>query len=120
MSSVTGKPEARLTKGITEMKLSLFAPALIAGAFAAGIALAPAAAADDDVDSVDTASSAEVDRGPHKADVQKRPGPNAGSSDFNNKQIPQGWRNDALWGGNPSSSNPFGSSKVRPPVIALD
>lgn len=102
------------------MKLSLFAPALIAGAFAAGIALAPAAAADRGGDSVDTGASAEIDRGPHKADPKKRPGPNSATSDFNNKQIPQGWRNDALWGGNPASSNPFGSSTVRPPVIALD
>jgi len=110
-----GKPEARLTKGISEMKLSLFAPALIAGAFAAvGIALAPVASADNDIDSVDTAASAEIDRGPHKAEVQKRPGPNAATSDFNSKQVPQGWRNDALWGGNPSGSGP------RPPVIALD
>ena len=102
------------------MAISLFAPALIASAFAVGIALAPAAAAEDNVDSVDTESSTEIDRGPHKAEVVKRPGPNAASSDFNSKQIPQGWRNDALWGGNPAGSNPVAGSKVRPPVIALD
>ena len=106
------------------MAISLFAPALIAGAFAVGIALAPVAAADDDVDSVGSAASAsaaaDAQRGPNKADVKKRPGWNAATSDFNSKQIPQGWRNDALWGGNPAGSNPFGSSKARPPVIALD
>ena len=103
------------------MAISLFAPALIAGAFAAvGIALAPVASAED-IDSLgDSATSAEIDRGPHKAEVKKRPGPNSASSDFNSKQIPQGWRNDALWGGNPAGSGPFGSSTVRPPVIALD
>lgn len=102
------------------MAISLFAPALIAGAFAVGIALAPAAAADD-IDSVDSAQSANTpQRGPNKADVTKRPGWNGATSDFNSKQIPQGWRNDALWGGNPAGSNPVGGSKVRPPVIALD
>ncbi len=102
------------------MAISLFAPALIATAFAVGVALAPAAAADDNVDSGKTTSSAGVDRGPHKAEVQKRPSPNAATTDFNSKQIPQGWRNDALWGGNPAGSNPVGGAKVRPPVIALD
>ena len=102
------------------MAITLFAPALIAGVFAVGIALAPTAAADD-VDSVASAESADAStRGPNKADVTERPGWNAATSDFNSKQIPQGWRNDALWGGNPAGSNPFGSSKVRPPVIALD
>ncbi len=104
------------------MALSFIAPALIAGAFAAvGIALAPIAAAEDDVDTVASAESADAaKRGPNKANVNERPGWNGATSDFNSKQIPQGWRNDALWGGNPSGSNPFGASKVRPPVIALD
>lgn len=102
------------------MAISLLAPALIAGAFAVGIALAPTAMADRSDSAAGAESSAEIDRGPHKAEVKKRPGPNAATSDFNSNQIPQGWRNDALWGGNPGPSNPFGSSKVRPPVIALD
>lgn len=103
------------------MGISFIAPTLIAGAFATvGIALAPAAAADDNVDSGKTVASAGVDRGPHKADVQNRPGQNAATSDFNSTQIPQGWRNDALWGGKGAGSNPVGGSKVRPPVIALD
>jgi hypothetical protein len=104
------------------MAISLFAPALIAGAFAAvGIALAPVASADDFgslAESVESADAAQ--RGPNKADVKKRPGPNAGSNDYSSSQIPQGWRNDAVWA-NPSKSgsSPFGSAK-RPPVIALD
>lgn len=102
------------------MAISLLAPALITGVFAVGIALAPAAMADRSDSAAGAESSAEVDRGPHKAEVKKRPGPNAATNDFSSNQIPQGWRNDALWGGNPAGSNPVGGSKVRPPVIALD
>lgn len=116
---------------LTTMAISLLAPALIAGMFAAGIALAPAAAADN-VDSAASAESAQserapksekaadVNRGPNAAGVKKRPGPNAGTNDYNSEQIPQGWRNDAVWA-NPSTSGnkPFGTGK-RPPVIALD
>lgn len=99
---------------------SLFAPALIAGAFAVGIAVAPAAAADR-VDKTDSAASADgPQRGPNKAVPKPRSAPNTATSNFNSPQIPQGWRNDALWGGNPAGSNPVGGSKVRPPVIALD
>lgn len=102
------------------MTLPLFAPALIAGAFAVGIALAPAAAADkfDGVGSVESAEAPQ--RGPNAVDVKKRPGPNAATNDYNSSQVPQGWRNDAVWA-NPSKpgSNPFGTAK-RPPVIALD
>ncbi len=100
---------------------ALFAPALIAGAFTAvGIALAPTAAADR-VDKTDSVASAESpQRGPNKVAPKERPVPNNATSDFNSKQIPQGWRNDALWGGNPAGSNPVGGAKVRPPVIALD
>ena len=104
------------------MAISFFAPALIAGAFAAvGVALAPVASADDFGALGDFAPSVEAaERGPNKADVKKRPGPNAATNDYTSSQIPQGWRNDAVWA-NPAKpgSNPFGSAK-RPPVIALD
>jgi hypothetical protein len=104
------------------MAISFFAPVLIAGAFAAvGIALAPAASAEDSDSLGDfVTTSADAARGPNKADVTKRPGPNAATNDYSSSQIPQGWRNDAVWA-NPSNpgSNSFGSAK-RPPVIALD
>lgn len=104
------------------MALSLFAPALIASALAAvGIALAPIAAADRVVDSVASAESANTPpRGPNKADPKNRPGPNSGLRDYNSSQVPQGWRNDAVWG-NPSKPGGgiFGSGP-RPPVNALD
>jgi hypothetical protein len=104
------------------MAISFFAPALIAGAVAAvGITLAPVASAGD-IDSLgDSAASAEAaQRGPNKADVTKRPGPNAATNDYSSSQIPQGWRNDAVWANpsNPGSSS-IGSAQ-RPPVIALD
>lgn len=103
------------------MAISLLAPALMAGAFAVGIALAPTASADDFGSLGDSVASVDTpQRGPNAADVKKRPGPNAATNDYNSSQIPQGWRNDAVWA-NPSKpgSNPFGSAK-RPPVIALD
>jgi hypothetical protein len=103
------------------MAISLIAPALIAGALAAGIALAPAASADDFGSLGDSLESVEApERGPNAADVKKRPGPNAATNDYFSSHVPQGWRNDAVWA-NPErpGSDPFGSAK-RPPVIALD
>ena len=102
------------------MGLSVFAPALIAGAIAVGIATAPAAIADD-IDGADSAVSLDApDPGPNPADVQERPGSNAATNDYSDDDVPQGWRNDAVWAnpGNPGS-DPFGSAQ-RPPVIALD
>lgn len=94
------------------MAISLLTSALLAGSFAAAVAFAPVAMADEGPDT--------VSRGPNAAEVKKRPGPNAGTNDYSSRQIPQGWRNDAVWG-NPSKpgSNPFGKGP-RPPVIALD
>lgn len=103
------------------MAISFLAPAILAGALAGAIAMAPVAAADSrDVGPDKSSRSESVDRGPHAVKPKPRPGPNNATSDFNNSQIPQGWRNDSLWArpGNPGS-NPFGTGK-RPPVIALD
>jgi hypothetical protein len=108
------------------MAISLLTPAVLAGAIAAAIALAPVAGAepgdsatgDSATGSSENAASAQ--RGPNAAKVSPRPGPNSATTDYSSSQIPQGWRNDALWArpGTPGS-NPFGSGK-RPPVIALD
>lgn len=104
------------------MAISLLAPALIGGVLATGIAMAPAAIADraDRADSAASAESVDAKRGPNAAEVRKRPGPNAGTSNYDSDQVPQGWRNDAVWA-DPAKpgSNPFGTAK-RPPVIALD
>lgn len=103
------------------MPISLLTPAAIAGAIAAAIALAPLAGADTKEPAADSAAgSASTQRGPDAAKVKPRPAPNSATSDYSSSQIPQGWRNDALWArpGTPGS-NPFGSGK-RPPVIALD
>ena len=103
------------------MATLFLAPTLLAGAVAAAIGLAPAAAADRTDSPTDSAASAESpQRGPNKAAPKPRSAPNTATTDFSTSQIPQGWRNDALWArpGTPGS-NPFGTGK-RPPVIALD
>jgi hypothetical protein len=109
------------------MATPLLIPAVLAGAVAVAIAVAPVAGADA-ADSLsaseavaDSAGQGSVRQGP-KA-VPAKPGrsvPNSATSDYSSSQIPQGWRNDALWArpGTPGS-NPFGAGK-RPPVIALD
>ena len=111
-------PEYELTD---TMAISFLAPAILAGAVAAAIGLAPAAAAEPKDSPTDPVASAEsTQRGPNAAKVKPRPAPNSATTDYSSSQIPQGWRNDALWAkpGTPGS-NPFGSGK-RPPVIALD
>ncbi|MEI6251543.1 MAG: hypothetical protein WCP30_01920 [Mycobacteriaceae bacterium] len=103
------------------MAISLLAPAVLAGAVAAAIVLAPMASADSKDSATDPVAGAEsTQRGPNAAKVKPRSVPNNATSDYSSSQIPQGWRNDALWArpGTPGS-NPFGAGK-RPPVIALD
>jgi len=103
------------------MAISLLAPAILAGAVAAAIGLAPAASADSRDSAIDPVAGAEsTKRGPNAAKVKPRQAPNTATTDYTSSQIPQGWRNDALWArpGTPGSS-PFGSGG-RPPVVALD
>jgi len=104
------------------MAISLLASALLAGTVAAAIGLAPAATADSRDSITDSVAGAEsIQRGPNAAKVKPpRSIPNSATSDYSSSQIPQGWRNDALWArpGTPGS-NPFGSGN-RPPVVALD
>lgn len=100
------------------MTMSFLAPALLAGAVAAAIGLAPSAGADDDATTDSVASAESPNRGPNA--VKPRPAQNNATSDYNSSKVPQGWRNDALWArpGNPGT-NPFGTGP-RPPMVALD
>jgi len=103
------------------MAISLMAHAVLASAIAAAIATAPVAGADLGDSATGSSEDAVVtDRGPNAAKPNPRPAPNSATTDYGSSQIPQGWRNDALWArpGTPGS-NPFGSG-TRPPVIALD
>ena len=103
------------------MAISLLASALMAGAVAAAIAAAPLAGADVPDSAQGSAATEAGQRGPNAAAVKPpRSVPNNATSDYSSSQIPQGWRNDALWAkpGAPGS-NQFGTAK-RPPVIALD
>lgn len=103
------------------MAISLLAPAILAGALAGAIAMAPVAAADTrDTASDNSASSESVKRGPNAFKPKPRPAPNNATSDFNSSKIPQGWRNDSLWARPGNPGNPFGPTGKRPPVIALD
>ena len=90
----------------------------VAGAIAAAIALAPLAGADTRDAAPDSASSESTQRGTNAFSPKQRSAPNGATSDYGSSQIPQGWRNDAVWA-RPGASNPFGTGK-RPPVIALD
>ena len=102
------------------MAISFLAPAILAGALAGAIAMAPVAAADSRGAGPDASASSEsVKRGPNAVKPKPRPAPNSATTDFNSSKIPQGWRNDALWA-RPGASNPFGATGKRPPVIALD
>ncbi|MCW1958414.1 MAG: hypothetical protein KIH64_007685 [Mycobacterium sp.] len=99
----------------------LITSTVLAGAFAAAIALAPGAAADDTdgVSGRDTGRSssqaAGTDRnGPYRPGPVRKPArPEVANS------IP-GWANEALWARpGPGGSNPFGSLP-KPPIFALD
>lgn len=96
------------------MAISLLAPAILTVAFAAAIALSPVAGAD----SPETEPSG--GRGSNAAQVKPRPAPNAGTTDYSSPDVPQGWRNDAVWADPSNPGSPFANSKKRPPVIALD
>lgn len=96
------------------MKISFLTPAVLAGAVAAAIALAPAAGAEEAEDRASARGSSQqadkVDRGPHKSTPTKR---GAAAQD-----VPKGWTNEAQWA-RPGATNNFGSLP-KPPVFALD
>jgi hypothetical protein len=99
------------------MAISLLTTAVLAGAVAAAIGLAPAAGAEPGAVTDSVAGAESTQRGPNAAKVKPRSVPNNTTSDYSSSQIPQGWRNDALWAR--PGSNPFGTG-TRPPVVALD
>lgn len=104
------------------MAISFLTPAVLAGTFAAAIALAPAAGADeaDDLEKSGSArgSSQKADLA-EKADPVNR-GPNASKPAKRGavSDVPKGWTNDAQWA-RPGAGNNFGSLP-KPPAFALD
>ena len=96
---------------------SLFVTAVLAGAVAAAIAVAPTAGADSPSDGCRGSGCSE----PRPASPGQKGGSakNPLSSDFA-ADIPTGWKNDAQWAKpRPGGPNPFGSGP-RPPVFAMD
>lgn len=95
------------TKGLSTVALSFLTPAVLAGAFAAAIAFAPAAGAEDgDGDDLST-----TNRGPRGTTSQQQD---------RASQAPKGWSNEALWSQpGTGSSNIFGTLP-KPPIYALD
>ena len=94
---------------------SLFTAALLAGAAAAAIALAPTATAD--APSKPCRGTACTSPDP----VTKKPGTVNNPLDTSfSANLPKGWTNDAQWARpGPAGSNPFGAGP-RPPVLALN
>jgi hypothetical protein len=101
------------------MAISLLTRAVLAGAVATAIGTAPVAVADVGDSATGSSEGAVVtELGPNATKFNPRTAPNTATTDYGSSQIPQGWRNDALWA-RPGGSNPFGSG-ARPPVVALD
>lgn len=101
------------------MATFLLTPAVLAGSFAAAIALAPAAAADDD-DLSGPGPSRGSSQQAAAADDKKvsRPGPVRKPSRPDAANSVPGWSNEALWA-RPGASNQFGGLP-KPPIFALD
>ena len=98
------------------MATFIAATALAGAAAAAAIAFAPAALADrSSRGDSDSASSSQVDRGPHKATPAQRGG--SVSKDWNFAGLPKGWTNEAQWAR--PGMQPFGTGP-KPPPLALD
>jgi hypothetical protein len=81
--------------------LSLLTPAVLAGAFAAAIAFAPSAGAE------------ELDNAPRPGKLER-----GATSQQAWKDAPKGWTNEAQWA-RPGASNPFGTLP-KPPIFAMD
>ena len=93
---------------------SFLTAAILAGAAAAAVALAPTASAEGPRDGC--RGSACSQPGPVKPQQNQQ---NQLRTDFS-PQLPKGWTNEAQWARpGPAGSNPFGSGP-RPPVLALD
>ena len=93
---------------------SLLTAALLAGAAAAAIALAPTAGAEAPPSPCRGAACTET--GPAGP---KGPKQNPLRTDFS-PDLPKGWTNEAQWARpGPAGSNPFGAGP-RPPVLAMD
>ena len=113
------------------MAFSLTASALLAGAVATAIALAPTAAADTPSGDSDRGTNSVSKPGAFKPVNPVKPGasnpvkpgarPNPLTRDFNSAQIPQGWKNDAIWARPaPGTSDTTFGKGPKPPVLALD
>ena len=105
------------------MAFSLTASALLAGAVATAIALAPTAAADTPSGDSDRGTNSVSKPGAVKPVNPVKPGarPNPLTRDFNSAQIPQGWKNDAIWARPaPGTSDTTFGKGPKPPVLALD
>ena len=99
------------------MAFSLTASALLAGAAAAAVALAPTAAADTPSDSDDRGSGSSSSVGAVKPGARQNPL----TRDFNSAEIPQGWKNDAIWARPaPGTTDTTFGKGPKPPVLALD
>ena len=95
---------------------SLLTAALLAGAAAAAIALAPTAGAEAPPSPCRGAACTDTGPGPAGS---KGPKQNPLRTDFS-PDLPKGWTNEAQWARpGPAGSNPFGSGP-RPPVVAMD
>ncbi|MGI9163096.1 MAG: hypothetical protein ACR2JI_09280 [Mycobacterium sp.] len=95
---------------------SFLTAAILAGAAAAAIALAPTAGADTPPSPCRGAACTDSGPGKNPVNTAKK---NPLDTTFSN-DLPTGWKNDAQWARpGPASSNPFGSGP-RPPVVALD
>lgn len=99
------------------MAFSLTASALLATAVATAIALAPTAAADTPSGVEDRGSGAVAKPGAVKPGARQNPL----TRDFNSAQIPQGWKNDAIWARPaPGTADTTFGKGPKPPVLALD
>ena len=96
------------------MAISLFAPALIATAFAVGVALAPAAAADDNVDSGKTTSSAGSTAAQPQGRGPEAPRPERRHHRFQQQADPSGMAQRRTVGRQPCGLQPVAGAKVRP------
>ncbi len=99
------------------MAISFLTPAVLAGAVAAAIALAPAAGAEEAEDRQRSGS----DRGSSQQADKINRGPNASKPAKRGvaQDIPRGWTNDAQWARPGGGNNNFGSLP-KPPAFALD
>ena len=96
---------------------SFLTAAILAGAAAAAIALAPTASAEGPRDGCRGSGCSKPS--PSQPQQNQRNQQNQLRTDFSS-QLPKGWTNEAQWARpGAAGSNPFGSGP-KPPVLALD